>query len=200
MIDFSPGINRLLYEEPWPTVLALAVVWALMRIVSRRVSDEALGQRLRRASWPVLGIAAMAFGIAHFVVTPKEQVEQTFKELIAAIESEDHAAFDRLCTKDATAHYMRIEMNRSEIDAALSGLVFKDITVVYGPAVLLRKSPEEATTVSDLRSDIEGNWERVDMSALNLSNWTITWVRGRDGQWLADRFDYSAEGSSILQP
>ena len=56
------SLEHLLFEKPWPIVVTLALVWAVMRLVGVRLlgtERAALGKRMRTASWGVLLIAGL---------------------------------------------------------------------------------------------------------------------------------------------
>ena len=197
MLIAASSLEVVLYEKPWPIVIGLVVVWALMRLVGVRVlggEREALGRRLRVASWGVLVVAALVYALAWYVQTPRERLVLTMHALLGAVEQEDWAAFDRLTADDATGQYLRQAYTRAQIDETLQAISIEDITLLSG--VVAEGSAQRGwiTTVR-LRVRAEGAWEGLEgLAGLDIAVWAITWEELEDGRWVATRFEHAGSG------
>ncbi|MEM9415867.1 MAG: nuclear transport factor 2 family protein [Planctomycetota bacterium] len=203
MLNTPLALGNLLFESPWPIVVGLVVLWALMRLIGGRLTGEreALGQRLRKASWAVLLVAAGVYGLAWYVQTPAERLEITMRQLLAAVEEEDWATFDTLVADDATGSYMGMEFTRARIDATLRDTVeIEDITLLSSH-IEYRPQTKEGDTAVHLR--VQG--EFTGILGIELSLWGIHWRELPDGRWVATRFQHDDSGfdvdlESALQP
>ncbi len=198
MLTLANLVESLLFERPWPIVVALVVVWALMRLVGVRLLTEeraALGKRLRTASWGMLLIAAALLGVAWYVQTPCEQVRASMRQLLAAVEAEDWDAFDRLTAEDATARYLGVEFTRAAMDRQLQGLTVEDITLLSEADACDEARDIWITTVR-IRVEAGGSWEGLEgLAGLDISVWGIQWQRREGGGWEAVRFEHEGSGT-----
>lgn len=191
MLKPALALGNVLFESPLPIVLGLVVVWALMRLVGARLTGEraALGQRLRTASWGLLLLAAVWFGVAWYVQTPAERLEITMRQLIAAIEEEDWEAFDRLTADDATGRYLGIEFTRAQVDSQLHNAEVRDITLLSAHVTY---DPKRGQGVTAVQVRVDGSV--YGMEGMDFSLWGIQWRMRDDGQWEAVRFQHEGSG------
>ncbi|MFI4860527.1 MAG: hypothetical protein ACIAXF_07605 [Phycisphaerales bacterium JB063] len=202
MLKSTLGMGNLLFESPWPIVVGLVVVWALMRLVGARLTGdrEALGKRMRRASWGLLVVAAGVYGLAWYVQTPAERLEISMRQLLLAVEQEDWATFDKLVADDATGEYLGLDFTRAQIDSQLAAAQIEDITLLSS-VVAYDPDRREGGTAVHLR--IEGGFG--GMLGMDLSSWAIHWEEQPDGRWVATRFEHDDQGievdlESVLRP
>ncbi|XAM01571.1 hypothetical protein OT109_09265 [Phycisphaeraceae bacterium D3-23] len=196
MLNTTLALGNLLFETPWPIVVGLVVVWALMRLVGVRLTGEreATGKRLRSASWSLLVVAAGLLALAWYVQTPAERMTMSMRQLLAAVEQEDWETFDQLVAEDATARYGGLEIPRMLVDSRLHKVKVEDITLLSQDVVYYPKLDEGVTGIH-IRVRGGSNDATFDgIIGVDISVWAIHWRRRADGQWEATRFEHLGSG------
>jgi len=191
------SLEALMFESPWPVVVTLALVWALMRLVGVRLlggEREALGRRMRTGSWGVLLIAGLVLGVAWYIQTPRERMVLSMRQLFTAVEEEDRAGFDLWTADDVAAQALGKRWTRAEIQGQLDAMTFDDITLISEGATYF-PDQREGVTVVKLRVQFGGALEGFEgMAGLDISVWAIHWRMLEDGRWEATWFEHVSSG------
>lgn len=191
------SLEALVFESPWPVVVTLALVWAMMRLVGVRLLGSeraALGRRMRTGSWGVLLIAGLVLGLAWYVQTPRERMVLSMRQLFAAVEQEDRAAFGAWTADDVEAQAFGRRWTRAEIDGQLDKITFDDITLISEGATYF-PDLQEGVTVVKLRVQFGGAMDGFEgMSGLDISVWSVHWRMQADGRWEATWFEHVSSG------
>lgn len=197
MLTPAMSVQSLWFENAWPIVVGLVIVWATLRLVGARLRGgerDEMGRRMRVASWGVLVVAVLVLAVEWYVVTPGERVESAMHELLAAVEEEDWDRFDELTAEDATGRYLGVEFTRAGIDNQLENVEVGDITLLSKDVAYFPQQNEAITSVR-LRVRISGEWEGLEgIAGLDVSTWSIQWRQRADGSWEAFRFTHLGSG------
>lgn len=179
-----PLLPQLFFENPWPIVVGMVLVWAVLRITGRRTRQN----RLMFASWVVLALAIAVMFVASVVQTPREKLVQAMETLITAIERGDVETFHGLVPEDAKATYFGIPFNRQQVDARLDEADLEDLTLVSQTAGLI--GDQRAVVYMRVRATGGGGF-------ISISDWAIVW-EVRDGAWQAIEFRHEGEATDNL--
>ena len=182
-----PILTRMLFEDPWPIIVALVIVWAILRIAGRRIEDK----RLVASSWGVLALIAGVMAVSILVVTPREKLVAAMDRLLLAVEEGDVAGFHAIVPEDATATYFGVELDRSMVDARLGEADVADLTLLSREAGMIN----DQHAVYYIRVRARGGTDGIE--GLDVSDWSIEW-RLIDGRWQAIRFEHQGSGVQKL--
>lgn len=169
-------LRHLLLENPWPLVLALVVVGAVLGVLS----TQRLSRRLAAASLVAFLLAPSILLLAHSVTTAREHIIAGTRELVAStVHRADLAAVDLLFSPEAvlvgpdgevwlTYPEIRTQLERASERFAIREQSVRSLTAELEDGV-------GQVTVS-LRSTLGGQAAGVPMPSM----WELTWERADD--------------------
>ena len=167
------SFGELLFENPWPVVVVLIGVAAVLRTVGRR-----RGQRgAVIASWVALAVGLGVWGMARLVETDRETLQRQTGELIAATSPVDEAALRRLLADDAVLLgpdgdlWDRLEPGFISAELSEHQVVESELR----QATVVVQSDVSAMASIDVRSEFAGR--------PIPTRWQLEWVRRRGEPW-----------------
>jgi len=167
--------SYLLLESPWPVIVALVGVWAVLRVIGARRRN----MRLRVAAIGALGLAAGLALLAYGVTTDREHVLDRTRALIEATQPMSPATLDGFIRPSATIAVddgptlMAYEQARP----ALERIAVATQAIQQTRAGLA--DPGQAVSEVSLMTRLE----RPPSVQPVPSRWRFHWRRGGDGAW-----------------
>lgn len=177
-----PFLERYLFEFPWPAAVVLVAVAVIAGVTLTRAGR-------RSAGWGVMAIGAVAaagvIGLAYWVVTDRERVSQSTRELINAVAAGDAAAVEALLTDDAVLIAPPLSADRVRKPAIVTR-VGRDFAP--GHVYHLREhgvTALQATMDGPTRARVQVKVRVVpEITGSPVPSWwRIDLTRGADGRW-----------------
>ena len=170
-------LSIYLFESPWLIIVGLAILWTLMRIISRRKDSKLL----RRATWLPLILIVLLWATAALVTTRREKLLDTLDAMLLSIEDKDDQTFHQIVPEDAVALFpprpVASTYTRDQIEARLNDFEVRDLLLLQAQAALIGES--EAVTVIVVRA----NGTVMGVAGLQKFTWSITW------RYVGDRWE-----------
>lgn len=177
--------------NPWPTVAALLLAFAALRLVGRRYEKKALV----RAGWGVLAAGLLILGLAQIVVTPNRRLDQLTREAVASCVGPNLEAFDRLAVPDVRVTDKDGAHTRFQGPQVRAALKWAQVSSARcsGVEVVERKG-DEAVVALSIAAD--GRW-----GGEQTTSWRLLWKK-QGGQWrlMEWRLTNMPGGSGMLDP
>ena len=171
-----PLTEQWLFVNPWPGIIVLIVVAALLRLIAQRAGKTQLNWGVPAA----LLLAGGLYALTALVDTQREQVDNAMRTLLQATIEKDLAALSTLISDDATISdadgnpWGRVGPLRDELDTALTNFTIESHRVND-----LRVQPtgeRGAQVLLDLRTTFAAS------GFPNATRWVFTWERVGDGK------------------
>lgn len=166
-------LSSMLFENPWPAVIALVGVSSVLRVIGKRQNQK----RLVIASYAALALGLGVYATAALVNTDREQLIERTEALISATSPVDESALRDLFSGNAVLLKEDGGLWR-DLDA---GLVAERLRQANAQDHTLRaveavsNRPGQGISTMDVSSRVGG--------VPNRSTWEIVWLRDEDGRW-----------------
>ncbi|MEL7088175.1 MAG: hypothetical protein AAGL98_06985 [Planctomycetota bacterium] len=165
--------TTLLFENPWPAVIALLGVSSVLRLVGKRQDQK----RLVQVSWVALFLGLGVYLTATLVNTDRETLIERTRAMIAATSPVDEPALRALFADRALL-------------LGPEGDVWDELDAVF----VARELDEHGVKDNQIRLvDARANRPGVGFSTLDVSSkimgipqrstWELAWQRDADGDW-----------------
>ena len=167
-------VSRLIFENPWPAVIACLAVASILRVVGRRRGES----RTLRISWVFLALGVLSYATAALVQTDREAILAETQSLVEAAWPVDEAAWRRLLASNALL-------------LGPDGQPWDELTAEFVASKLEQHRVEETT----LRGvDATTGRPGYGVSRMSLSSsvgegfpmqtdWEVVWQEQADGRW-----------------
>ncbi len=169
---------HLLLENPWPIVIVLIGVAAVLRVVGRRNDKRGLSLAALIALLAAVGV----YVLATLVDTPREQVTAATHALLDATVAKDAAAIDRLLDPRVVLADERgnVRLTIGELRPGLDRTLERfDLASQRAKNLLVdTQTPDAATAHLDLRTGFTDN-----AFPPSHTRWQLDWRRDADGRW-----------------
>lgn len=173
-----PMWQSLLLENPWPIVIALVAVAAILRVAGSR-------QRKPAMSYAALASLVAAVGVyllAAFVITGREAIIQRTEALVAATAPLDAAALDDLIARGAFVSgpdgrpWVEYDAIRPELEHVLQRFRPSEQTI---RSLGAEAQATRGRSVIDLRTSLPNSGYGLPVATV----WGLEWRKEGDGQW-----------------
>lgn len=165
-----------LFGNPWPLVVVLALLFAGLRLVGRRLEKP----KLTHASWAALGAMALVIVGSQLVETTQKKLVRQTKELVTASIGPRFDVLDRLLAP--------------EVKVSVGDQTHVVMTGDQALRARLKQAQVKTMSCSNLEATVEdgGNaWVRISVEAsgaqwdgAGMTTWRIYWVKTPAG-WRA---------------
>lgn len=169
----SAGLEEMLLENPWPVVIGLVAVSAVLRTISKRQGQP----RLTRASWIALVLGLGVYAAATLVNTDRETLIERTELLVAATSPADEAALKGLIADRAVL-------------MGPGGDVWDDLSAAF----VVRELREHQVQDNAVRAvDASTTRPGLGVSTMDVSSrlggypmrsqWEVQWQKDPQGRW-----------------
>lgn len=179
----SPLIERILLDNPWPTVVAMLLVGVVGFLILNQRGRAKHGLVVFGAA---LVAAAGAFVCAMVVETDREAMKRRSRELIGAVARVEVESLEELLDGD-------MELNVTQVGRGVG----KEQTIASVRRYLGSVYPVREHTILELQSTLDG--PRLGRTQVRVrvtsdvgvlpSWWRVDWLRDTDGTWRARRIE-----------
>ena len=175
-----PLLENLLFEQPWPLVVAMVAVAAGCWVVASRRQKRG---RLRLIALGIIVLAGAVVAMAQLVTTDREYLLDATAELVAATQSPTNSqvldqliAADAVVTGPAGEVWLEYAQLRSELQSVVDRHQIQEQRIRSVGAEVTSKTA--GRSVFDLRTNI-GKETFIPIRSV----WALRWVRDDAGQW-----------------
>ena len=166
-------LTSILFENPWPAVIALLAVSSILRLVGKRQDQK----RLVAVSWVALLLGLGVYATAALVNTDREVLIERTEAMVAATSPVDEPALRAIFADNALL-------------LGPEGDVWDDLNAVF----VAKELNEHGVTDNQVRLvDAQSSRPGVGVSTMDVSSkimgmpqrstWELGWQKDADGTW-----------------
>lgn len=168
-------LEQYLLEDPWPVVVGLIVLFAVIRVIGRRSGRS----RWVQASLLPLGLASAVAFTAHLVDTPVERLIQRTDAFMQATVQPNFAVLDGIIDPQATFHDEdgKVRAQWPEIRERLAEVSIdsQSVTVTEIARIERYQAAMHITARTELGDEA--------IPGVQPTRWIMIWSRGEDDDW-----------------